>query len=86
MGLIALHPGDMGLVLDAMALHRMDFDDAYQYVAAEKRDLTIVSFDRHFDGTPRGRRTPGEETPRKETSHPRVSSRGRARRTEGDAR
>jgi predicted nucleic acid-binding protein len=38
----------------------LDFDDAYQYVAAEKRDLTLVSFDSDFDRTRRGRKTPGE--------------------------
>jgi len=38
----------------------LDFDDAYQYAIAEKYDLTIVSFDRDFDRTERGRKTPGE--------------------------
>lgn len=38
----------------------LDFDDAYQYVAAEKYDLTLVSFDSDFDQTERGRRTPAE--------------------------
>jgi len=37
-----------------------DFDDAYQYSAAEKYNLTIVSFDSDFDRTPRGRKTPAE--------------------------
>ena len=35
----------------------LDFDDAYQYVAAEKYGLTIVSFDNDFDRTERGRET-----------------------------
>jgi predicted nucleic acid-binding protein len=38
----------------------LDFDDAYQYVAAEKHDLTIVSFDSDFERTGRGRKTPAE--------------------------
>lgn len=38
----------------------LDFDDAYQYVVAEKYDLTLVSFDAHFDSTERGRKTPAE--------------------------
>ena len=38
--------------------HGLDFDDAYQYAAAERYDLVLVSFDSHFDGTPRGRSTP----------------------------
>jgi predicted nucleic acid-binding protein len=34
-------------------LHRfnLDFDDAYQYVVAEKYNLTIISFDSDFDRT-----------------------------------
>jgi hypothetical protein len=38
----------------------LDFDDAYQYVAAEKHDLTLVSFDADFDRTDRGRKTPAD--------------------------
>ena len=37
-----------------------DFDDAYQYVTAEKYGLTLVSFDTDFDHTEQGRKTPGE--------------------------
>jgi predicted nucleic acid-binding protein len=36
----------------------LDFDDAYQYAAAELRGLTLVSLDTDFDRTPRGRLTP----------------------------
>jgi predicted nucleic acid-binding protein len=36
----------------------LDFDDAYQYVAADKHNLVIVSFDGDFDRTERGRKTP----------------------------
>jgi predicted nucleic acid-binding protein len=39
---------------------RLDFDDAYQYVAAEKHDLTLVSLDADFDRTERGRKTPAD--------------------------
>ena len=38
----------------------LDFDDAYQYSLAEKYDLVIVSFDKDFDKTLRGRKTPEE--------------------------
>jgi predicted nucleic acid-binding protein len=38
----------------------LSFDDAYQYVAAERHNLTLVSFDADFDQTERGRRTPAE--------------------------
>ena len=37
---------------------RLDFDDAYQYGIAETYGLTIVSFDKDFDRTSRGRITP----------------------------
>jgi hypothetical protein len=38
----------------------LDFDDAYQYVAAESHGLTLLSFDSDFDRTERGRKTPAE--------------------------
>ena len=38
--------------------YNLDFDDAYQYFVAEKYDLTLISFDRDFDITPRGRKEP----------------------------
>ena len=47
---LAARTGELGL----------DFDDAYQYVAAEKHDLTLVSFDADFDRTDRGRKTPAD--------------------------
>jgi len=34
--------------------------DAYQYVAAGKHNLTLVSLDADFDRTERGRKTPAE--------------------------
>lgn len=36
----------------------LDFDDAYQYIAAEEFKLTIVSFDSDFDKTDRKRKSP----------------------------
>ena len=40
--------------------YHLDFDDAYQYQAAEKHDLILVSFDADFDSTPRKRKSPEE--------------------------
>jgi hypothetical protein len=40
----------------------VDFDDAYQYLAAHKYSLTLVSFDSDFDRTERGRNTPAAVT------------------------
>ena len=51
---------EMESVTEAAQRFDLDFDDAYQYVAAEKYSLTVVSFDADFDRTPRGRKTPVE--------------------------
>lgn len=42
----------------------LDFDDAYQYLAAQKYDLTLVSFDSDFDHTERGRKTSAQAATR----------------------
>jgi hypothetical protein len=56
--LIHLHPEDTSRVIHAMEQFGLDFDDAYQYVAAEKHWLTLVGFDGDFDRTEGGRKTP----------------------------
>jgi predicted nucleic acid-binding protein len=43
-----------------MEQFNLDFDDAYQYLAAEKHGLILVSLDSDFDRTERGRQTPVE--------------------------
>jgi predicted nucleic acid-binding protein len=58
--LIHLDPEDIQRVVRMMEQFNLDFDDAYQYSAAEKYNLTTVSFDSDFDRTPRGRKTPAE--------------------------
>lgn len=57
---IALSAEDMEDMTNAARKFKLDFDDAYQYVAAEKHGLTIVSFDSDFDRTDLGRKTPEE--------------------------
>lgn len=47
-------------LLDVRKKFQLDFDDAYQYVAAERYNLTLVSLDSDFDRTERGRKTPAE--------------------------
>ena len=64
--LVRLGLADMEDVVRASRTFNLDFDDAYQYAAAEKCDLTLVSFDRDFDRTERGRRTPGAAQPQHE--------------------
>ena len=56
-GLLRLGPEDMAKVSEVAQTFGLDFDDSYQYVAAEKFDLDLLSFDRDFDRTPRGRKT-----------------------------
>ena len=51
---------DLKRILTTRRQFQLDFDDAYQYVVAEKHKLTLVSFDHHFVRTPRGRKTPAE--------------------------
>ncbi len=51
---------DMRQLLAARRQFTLDFDDAYQYVAAMKTDAIIVSFDDDFDRTDRGKKTPAE--------------------------
>lgn len=51
---------DMESVVNVSQKYKFDFDDAYQYVVAEKYGLTLVSFDTDFDRTARGRKTSAE--------------------------
>lgn len=57
-GLVRLEPVDMADLVGVMERFNLDFDDAYQYLAAEKHHLVLVSFDSDFDRTERGRQTP----------------------------
>jgi len=57
---VSLDLDDMDMVLAAAHDFGLDFDDSYQYAIAKKMGLTIVSFDRDFDRTDRGRKTPAE--------------------------
>ena len=56
--LIRLTPSDIPNIVDVIQRFNLDFDDAYQYVTAEKNGLTIVSFDADFDRTQLGRKQP----------------------------
>jgi len=56
--LLHLEPRETIMITRVREKFNLDFDDAYQYTAAEKYDLQIVSFDTDFDKTERGRKTP----------------------------
>ncbi len=58
--IIRLDPEDMQRLAQVMERFKLDFDDAYQYTAAEKCALTLVSFDGDFDNTELGRKMPYE--------------------------
>ncbi len=58
--LVSVPPEETGSLIDTMSKFNLDFDDAYQYVAAEKQGLVIVSFDADFNQTARGKKTPAE--------------------------
>ncbi len=57
---IILTGNDLKRAIEIRQGFHLDFDDAYQYTSAEKYNLTIVSFDRDFDNTELGRKTPLE--------------------------
>jgi uncharacterized protein len=38
--------------------YNLDFDDAFQYYLSESNQLTLVTYDKDFDKTPKGRITP----------------------------
>ncbi|MBU1298510.1 MAG: PIN domain-containing protein [Bacteroidetes bacterium] len=48
----------MKYIVESSQKFKLDFDDAYQYSTSEKYDLIIVSFDKDFDRTQRGRIQP----------------------------
>lgn len=55
---VSLPVPELRRVEEACLTLGLDFDDGYQYVAAEVHGLRIVSLDPDFDRTPRGRLTP----------------------------
>lgn len=58
--LFSLGPDDMARVVAIMETYALDFDDAYQYVAAEVCGADLISFDGDFKDMPRRAYTPAE--------------------------
>ena len=58
--ILNVNPMNLEAIIDIEQKYNLDFDDAYQYVVAEEYDLTIVSFDKNFDNTPKGKKIPKE--------------------------
>ena len=59
-GIVSLRPTMTQNIVDAIDKYKLDFDDAYQYVASELNDLILVSFDKDLDKLPLGKKTPAE--------------------------
>jgi predicted nucleic acid-binding protein len=57
---LRMEPDQLQMVISNAVKYRLDFDDAFVYTIAELHRLQIVSFDKHFDATQRGRKTPAE--------------------------
>jgi hypothetical protein len=58
--IVRLDTDDLKEILFVRKQFRLDFDDAYQYVAAAKNGYTLTSFDSDFDRTDRGRKSPAD--------------------------
>jgi predicted nucleic acid-binding protein len=58
--IIRLKGEDHFKIIEAMEKYSLDFDDAYQYVAALKMNLKLVSFDTDFNKTPEKKILPGQ--------------------------
>ena len=56
--LVRLYPEDVKRLDEVARCFDLDFDDAYQYVVAERYGLIIISFDSDFDRTKKGRKVP----------------------------
>ena len=55
---IGLDPEEVLAPAEVSKRFHLDFDDSYQYAVAQKYGLQIMSFDRDFDRTEKGRRIP----------------------------
>jgi len=58
--IISLVPAELHRLIRVMEQYHLDFDDAYQYTAADEYHLLLVSFDADFDQTPIRRLTPAQ--------------------------
>ena len=57
-GVLSLSYEDLKTLDQTIQKFSLDFDDAYQYVAANQYSLQLISFDRDFDQTDRERKEP----------------------------
>jgi predicted nucleic acid-binding protein len=57
-GIVRLNIADLKQISDICKKFQLDFDDAYQYFASVKYDMTLVSFDSDFRRMERRSKTP----------------------------
>ncbi|MBM3498094.1 MAG: type II toxin-antitoxin system VapC family toxin [Armatimonadetes bacterium] len=57
---LTVPPLELPKVPDLSTQFGLDFDDAYQYLAAQVHGCTLISFDAHFDRTDLRRKTPAD--------------------------
>jgi len=58
--LVSIPPDKTPDLVKAMRRYKLDFDDAYQYLAAKFNGLTLVTFDKDLKRKPLGGRTPAQ--------------------------
>ncbi|MBC8527093.1 MAG: PIN domain-containing protein [Candidatus Cloacimonetes bacterium] len=56
--IIGIEPEEIKKIVEIERNYNLDFDDAYQYYIALREDITIVSYDKDFEKTPKGRKIP----------------------------
>lgn len=60
MNIVSLSTGELKGLDEIASDFNLDFDDAYQYMAAKIKDLQLISFDKDFDKTDMKRIVPEE--------------------------
>ena len=60
MEILSSTPEDLMKLDRTVQQYNLDFDDAYQYMLAEKYQLQLISFDKDFDSTKIGQKEPSE--------------------------
>src|SRR5262245_44938597 len=58
--LVSIPPDKTPELVKAMRRYKLDFDDAYQYIAAQLNGLTLVTFDKDLKRKPLGGQTPAQ--------------------------
>ncbi|MGM0381775.1 MAG: type II toxin-antitoxin system VapC family toxin [bacterium] len=60
LNLVRIPPLELPRLFETAQKYNLDFDDAYQYTAAQKNNLTLITFDSDFDNVPGETKTPSE--------------------------